>query len=197
MGHTFTLLLVFAKDDKRAYRLGKDVYDQLCKKECLWHHHMMGTKYDQGPGIYDEYPKVILFDSAEGQKLINRTLKYMKLEFVKYANQLKLLLKQSKVELLWISGGKEVDVHCDECHQNHKEYMNIFSLCESISQSDKFVDDIYIHNWGKITNGYEYKSFIEEYTAAKQYKLTDYNKYLFDMVNQGKKLYIIPAYTKT
>jgi hypothetical protein len=121
----------------------------------------------------------------------------MKLEFVKYANQLKLLLKQSKVELLWINGGKEVDVHCNECHQNHKEYENIFSLCNNISQSNQFVHDIYIHNWGKITNGYEYKSFIEEYIAAKQHKLTDYNKYLLDMVNQRKKLYIIPAYTKT
>jgi hypothetical protein len=70
MGHTLTLLLVFAKDDKRAYRFGKDVYDQLCKKECLWHHHMMGTEYDNGVGIYDEYPKAILFDSIEVKNLL-------------------------------------------------------------------------------------------------------------------------------
>jgi hypothetical protein len=197
MGHTLTTLLVFAKDEQRAYRHGKDVYDQLCKKESLWHYHLMGTNYDNGVGVYDTYPKAVLFDSPEGQKLIKKQMSGLQNEFNKNVGKLKALLTQCRPETLWLNGGKDIDVHCDHCHNNHTEYENVFWLCDRISDKDEFVNEVYAHKWGKIRSGYDLNSFLEEYHAAKEGKLTEDNKVFKEAVDNGKQLWIIPAYTKT
>ena len=198
MGHTLTTLLVFAKDEARAYRLANDVYRRFCKNHQLWHYHLMGTKRDnEGDRMFDEYPKAILFDSKEGGKIIRDQLSGLKQNFLKSAEGLKQLLKQTDPNMLWVKGGKDIDIHCERCHTNHKEYKNIFSLCQSIAPGKEFVDEIYVWGWDKITNGYEWKSFLEEYNAAQNGEPTEYNKEIIKAICEGKKLWIIPAYTKT
>lgn len=198
MGHTLTTLLIFAKDESRAYRYGKDVYTQLCKKESLWHFHLMGTNYDDSDKTYTDYPEAILYNTPEGKRLINSQLSIQKKEFVKHVEQLKTLLKKGHINTMWSKGGQKVGVFCNKCFHNHDEYYDIFSLCNSISQKDHFVDEIYVHPyWGKITNLCEWKSFIEEYNLAKENKETDFNKDIIKSLKQGKDLWIIPAYTKT
>ena len=127
MGHTLTTLLVFAKDEARAYRLANDVYRRFCKNHQLWHYHLMGTKRDnEGDRMFDEYPKAILFDSKEGGKIIRDQLSGLKQNFLKSAEGLKQLLKQTDPNMLWVKGGKDIDIHCERCHTITKS-IKIFS----------------------------------------------------------------------